>query len=55
MRLDRFLIRRGLHSGKDVARLLADGRVTLGETVETNGLRKIDRFSRIVWGGKMVR
>ncbi len=55
MRLDRFLIRRGLHSGKDVARLLADGRVTLGETVETNGLRKIDRFSRIVLDGEVLQ
>lgn len=55
MRLDRFLIRRGLHSGKEVARLLADGRVTLGDEVETNGLRKIDRFSRIVLDGEVLQ
>ncbi|MEO5915986.1 MAG: pseudouridine synthase [Luteolibacter sp.] len=47
MRLDRFLIRRGIHSGKEVVRLLADGRVKLDGEIETNGLRKIDRFSWI--------
>lgn len=47
MRLDRFLIRRGTHSGKEVAKLLAGGSVRLDGEVETSGLRKIDRFSHI--------
>lgn len=47
MRLDRFLTRRGTHSCKEVGRLLADGRVRVDEAVETSGLRKITRFSRV--------
>ncbi|RYD36993.1 MAG: pseudouridine synthase, partial [Verrucomicrobiaceae bacterium] len=47
MRLDRFLIRRGIHSGKEVARLLADGRVRVNGGIETSGLYKTDRFCTI--------
>ena len=47
MRLDRFLTRRGLHSGKEVARLLAEGKVMVDGIAETSGTRKIDRFSRV--------
>lgn len=55
MRLDRFLIRRGTHSGKEVARLLADGRVMVNGEIETSGLRKTDRFSRIELDGKILQ
>ena len=55
MRLDRFLTRRGEHSGKQVARLLADGRVKLDGWTETNGLRKIDRFSRVELDGEILQ
>ena len=55
MRLDRFLIRRGTHSGKEVARLLADGRVSVDGKVETSGLREIDRFSRIELDGEILQ
>ena len=55
MRLDRFLIRRGTHSGKDVTRMLADDRVLVDGEIETNGLRKIDRFSRIELDGKILQ
>lgn len=48
MRLDRFLTRRGVHSCKEVARLLADGRVKVDGETETSGLRKITRFSHII-------
>jgi 16S rRNA pseudouridine516 synthase len=47
MRLDRFLIRRGLHSGKEIRGLLVDGRVRVGGEITTDGLQEIDRFSRI--------
>lgn len=55
MRLDRFLIRRGTHSGKDVTRMLADDRVLVDGEIETNGLRKIDRFSRIELDGEILQ
>ena len=55
MRLDRFLIRRGIHSGKEVARLLADGRVRVDHEIETSGLRKIDRFSRVELDGEILQ
>ncbi len=55
MRLDRFLTRRGLHSCKEVARLLADGRVTVDGETETNGLRKISRFSRILLDAEILQ
>jgi 16S rRNA pseudouridine516 synthase len=55
MRLDRFLIRRGTHSGKEVARLLADGRVRVNGETETSGLRKTDRFSRIELDGEILQ
>jgi len=48
MRLDRFLTRRGVHSCKEVARLLADGRVKVDGETETSALRKITRFSHII-------
>lgn len=47
MRLDRYLTRRGEHTCKEVAALLASGRVRLNGEVQSNGLTKIDRFSRI--------
>lgn len=55
MRLDRFLIRRGIHSGREVARLLAGGKVLVDHEIETNGLRKIDRFSRIELDGEILQ
>ena len=55
MRLDRFLIRRGTHSGKEAARLLEDDRVSVDGKVETNGLREIDRFSRIELNGEILQ
>ena len=47
MRLDRFLIRRNIHTCKEVSRLLSEGRVSVDGAVEINGLRRIDRFSRV--------
>jgi len=55
MRLDRFLTRRGTHPCKEVARLLAGGRVTVDGTAETSGLRRIDRFSRIELDGEILQ
>jgi 16S rRNA pseudouridine516 synthase len=55
MRLDRFLIRRGLHSGREVAGFLADGKVLLDGRVETNGLKKVDRFTRIELDGEVLQ
>lgn len=55
MRLDRFLIRRGTHSGKQVAALLASGTVTVDGTTETNGLVEINRFSRIELSGEVLQ
>jgi 16S rRNA pseudouridine516 synthase len=55
MRLDRFLTRRGVHSGKEVARLLADGRVKVDRETETGGTRKIDRFSRVELDGDILQ
>jgi 16S rRNA pseudouridine516 synthase len=55
MRLDRFLIRQGRHSGKEVTRLLATGKVAVNEVTETNGLRKIDRFTRIELEGEILQ
>lgn len=55
MRLDRFLIRRGTHSGKEVACLLTGGRVRVNGETETSGLRKTDRFSRIELDGEILQ
>ena len=55
MRLDRFLTRRGTHSGKEVAQLLVASRVKVGGDVEGNGLRKIDRFSRVELDGEILQ
>ncbi len=55
MRLDRFLTRRGLHSGKEVARLLADGKVMVDGITESTGLRKIDRFSQVELNGEILQ
>ncbi len=55
MRLDRFLTRRGTHPCKEVARLLADGRVTVDGFPETSGLRRINRFSRIELDGEILQ
>ncbi len=55
MRIDRFLTRRGVHSGKEVARLLADGKVMVDGVTENTGLRKIDRFSRVELDGEILQ
>ena len=55
MRLDRFLTRRGTHACKEVARLLADGLVSVDGAVETSGLRRINRFSRVELGGEILQ
>ena len=55
MRLDRFLTRRGTHPCKEVSRLLADGRVVVDGAVETSGLRRINRFSRIELDGEILQ
>ncbi len=55
MRLDRFLIRRGIHSGRQVAALLADGAVRVDEIVQTDGHREINRFSRIQLGEEILQ
>ncbi len=55
MRLDRFLIRRGVHSGKETARLLADGRVRVDGEIQTSGLIEIDRFTHIALDGEVLQ
>ncbi len=55
MRLDRFLIRRGTHSGKEVAQLLVAKQVKVDGGIESNGLRKIDRFSRVELDGEILQ
>jgi 16S rRNA pseudouridine516 synthase len=55
MRLDRFLTRRGTHPCKEVSRLLLEGRVTVDGAVETDGLRRITRFSRIELEGEILQ
>ncbi len=51
MRLDRFLVRNGAGTCKEIRNLLDHGRVSVGGSIETNGLFKIDRFSRIELDG----
>ena len=55
MRLDRFLTRRGTHPCKEVARLLAEERVCVDGAVETSGLRRINRFSRVELDGEILQ
>ncbi len=55
MRLDRFLIRRGTHSCRDVAGLLADGRVRVDGQLETSGKRSVSRFSHIELDGEVLQ
>ena len=55
MRLDRFLIRRGRHPCKEVARLLANERIRVDGAVETSGLRRINRFSRVELDGEILQ
>lgn len=55
MRLDRFLTRRGTHACKEVARLLAGAKVRVDGEVETSGLRRIDRFSRVELDGEILQ
>lgn len=55
MRLDRFLIRRGVHSGKEVARLLADGRVRVDGEIQTCGLIEICRFTYIALDDEVLQ
>ena len=47
MRLDRFLVRNDAGTCREIRNLLDDGRVAVDGDIETNGLRKIDRFSKI--------
>lgn len=55
MRLDRFLIRRGTHSCKQVAELIASGRVLVNGAAELTSLRKISRFCRIELDGQVLQ
>ncbi len=55
MRLDRFLTRRGTHSCREISRILTDGRVAVGGKIETCGLAKIDRFTRIELDGEILQ
>ncbi|NJM37516.1 MAG: pseudouridine synthase [Akkermansiaceae bacterium] len=55
MRLDRFLIRRGTHSTKEITYLLADGQVKVDDRIETNGLQSIHRFSKIQLGEELLQ
>ena len=55
MRLDRFLTRLGTHPCKEVARLLADGRVMVDGTIELSGLRRINRFTRVEFDGTVLQ
>jgi 16S rRNA pseudouridine516 synthase len=55
MRLDRFLTRRGIHPTKEVARFLAERRVVIDRAVETSGLRKVDRFTRVELDGEILQ
>jgi 16S rRNA pseudouridine516 synthase len=55
MRLDRFLIRRGSHSCKQVAALLAEQRVRVSGEIETSGLLRIDRFTTIDLDGEILQ
>lgn len=47
MRLDRYLIRRGIHSSKETAAMLNAGRVRVNGDIQTRGTIEIDRFTRI--------
>lgn len=55
MRLDRFLIRRGTHSCREVAGLLADGMVRVDGQIETSGKRDVSRFSNIELRGNILQ
>lgn len=55
MRLDRFLIRLGLHSCKEVAQLLADHQVTVDGHVQPDGRYEINRFTRIELAGETLQ
>lgn len=55
MRLDRFLTRRGTHSCKQVATLLASGRICVDGHIESHGPRKINRFSEITLDGEILQ
>lgn len=55
MRLDRFLIRLGTHSCKDVAAMLSIGRIQVDGEVETNGRREIGTFNRIVRDEEIIQ
>jgi 16S rRNA pseudouridine516 synthase len=55
MRLDRFLIRRGVYSCKQVAGLIREGRVRVNGDIATDGLAKIDRFTRIQLDGEVLQ
>jgi len=55
MRLDRFLKQRTAFSGKEVLRLLSAGEVKVSGSCESNGLREIDKFTRIELSGEVLQ
>ena len=55
MRLDRFLIRRGSHSCKDIKNRIAAGQVNVDGTPELSGLRRVTRFSHITLVGEILQ
>ena len=55
MRLDRFLTRRREHSCKEIAKMLEDGRISVDRVLETSGLRRINRFSRVELDGEILQ
>jgi 16S rRNA pseudouridine516 synthase len=55
MRLDRFLVRRGIHSSRQVAGMLEDGAVRVDGQIERAGKREINRFSMIEINGEVLQ
>lgn len=55
MRLDRFLVRCGTRSGREVSGMLADGAVSVDGRIERSGKREINRFSRIEIHGEVLQ
>lgn len=55
MRLDRFLTHRTDLPRREILRQLADGQLVVDGAVETSGLRKIDRFTKVELSGKILQ
>jgi 16S rRNA pseudouridine516 synthase len=55
MRLDRFLVRRGTRSSREVAALLAAGQVRVDGETQIRGTLEINRFSRIELGAEILQ